>query len=230
VDPGVRTRLRVVEGGRTIADSARFAAAATAPLNRLTTPIAFRVWLPPTGRRVWVHGPGLATASRLVLPWIPTTFQYPDEFDSLATVAVVPAPAMLRLIADPRTRPVLTVRDGVDTAAVLARAPLAALHAVLVGFPEPATPDTATLGRWAERLRVLFTDTTATLDSAAMAAREQDVAGTLRQWTAVERRRSVRPLVVGDLLRWELRRPDGTLLRSDTTRVTRAITTIVLEP
>jgi hypothetical protein len=230
VDPGVRTRLRVVEGDRTLADSARFTVAATSPLNRLTTPIAFRVWLPPTGRRVWVHGPGLATASRLVLPWIPTAFQYPDDFDSLATVAAVPAPSMLRLLADARMRPELTLRDGVDTATVLARAPLATLHAVVVGFPDPAAPDSATLGRWAERLRIYFTDTTATLDSAAAADRDHDVAGTLRQWAAVERRRSVRPIVVGDLLRWEVRRRDGTLVRSDTTRVTRAFTTIFLEP
>ncbi len=230
VDPGVRTRLRMVEGGRTLEDSARFAAAPTAPLNRLTTPVAFRVWMPPTGRRVWVAGPGLASASRLVLPWVPTTIQYPDDFDSLATLAAVPAPAMLRLLADSSARPVLTIRDGVDTSAVLARAPLAALRAVVVGFPEPAPPDTATLGRWTERLRAYLTDTTALQDSAALAARDADVAATLRQWAAVERRRSVRPLVVGDLLRWELHRRDGTLVRSDTTRVTRAITTIFLEP
>jgi len=230
VDPGVRTRLRIVEGARTLADSARVAAAPTAPLNRLTTPIAFRVWMPPFGRRVWVYGPGLASASRHVLPLVPTTFQYPDDFDSLATLAAVPAPAMLRLLADTNARPVLTVRDGVDTSAVLARAPLVALHAVVVGFPEPATPDTVTLARWSERLRTYFTDTTSAQDSAAVAARDQDVEGTLRQWAAVARLRSARPLVVGDLVRWEVRRRDGTLVRSDTTRVTRAITTIFLEP
>lgn len=230
LDPNVRTRLRVVAGDRTLADSARLAAAPSAPLNRLTTPVAFRVWMLPTGRRVWVSGPGVATASRLVLPWVPTTFQYPDEFDTLATLAALPAPALLRFIADTATRPVLTVRDGVDSTTVLATAPLTAMRAVLVGFPEPAAPDSATVERWRDRLRIYFTDTTVVADSFALAARDEEVAGTLRQLAAVDRRRSVRPLVVGDLLRWELRRRDGTLLRSDTTRVTRAITTIFLEP
>src|SRR5688500_4540184 len=233
VEPAARTRLRVVAGDRTAADSTRFRAAASQALNRLTSPVAFGIWLPPTGRRVWVHAPGFVSAGRLVLPWIPTRLQFPDDFEALATVAVLPAPALLGLAGDATAPMVLTLRDGADGATVLGTAPLSGVTAVLFGFPEPAAPDSATLAAWRERLRGYLTDPTPAADSAEAAQRradvEQDVDGTLRRWVGAARRPSGRPVVVGDLLRWELHR-GGALVRSDTARVTRAITSIFIEP
>lgn len=233
VDPDARTRLRVVAGDRTLADSAAFSAAAAAPLNHLTTPVAFRVWLTPIGRRVWVYGPGRATASLVVFPWLPTSVQYPDDFEGLATVAVLPLPTMFGLVRDSLARAELVVRDARDSTVQLATVPITTLGGALLAFPEAATPDSAALDAWRARLRAFFTDSAALADSIghpeARAERDREVERAFAEWRVAPWRRTRRPIAVGDVLRWELRR-GGKLVKSDTTRVSGAITPLYLEP
>jgi hypothetical protein len=219
-DPAVRTPVRLVRGERTRRDTAAVRTASAEPLNRLTSPVTFSVWLPPTGRRMWVYAGTLASASKRVMPLWPTRVRYPDDFDTLATLAVLPAPSMLLYTSDTAAPPTLTIREA-GTAIELARAPLKGMRAVMIGFPEIASSDSAARALWREPLRAFF---------AGEAASETEVESTLAMWLGAHRETSSRPLILNEVLRWEVHLADGRLLKSDTTRVTRAISHVFLEP
>jgi len=234
-DDMVRVPVRVVAGERTAGDSAAFAAAPSHALTRLTSPLAARVWIPPVGRRMWVYAPGLATVSRVVVPWVPTRLHYPEDFDSLATLLVLPHPS-LALARCGDAAPVLTVRNARDPRVVLLAAPLGAddcLRGVHLGFPEVARPDSASWARIGALAGLALRDTTTTTDSAARAEADSmwraDVRAAVDKWRGARAAPSALPLVIGDSIAWDLRRPDATraLLDSGSVRISHAITHVM---
>jgi hypothetical protein len=230
VDPDVRTRLQLIAGERSLADSAALDAAQSRPLNRLTTPVTFRTWFAqPFGRRMWVYGGHLASLSHHVYPWRPTMLQYPDDFDTLATLAVLPTSRM-SAYGKAGAWPVLIIRDAVDTSIVLLRDSIT-MNGLLVGFPDVSRPDSAQQAQWRERAHdFAYAELLADADSEMRKFADEDAAGTAKRWSRAPARRSIRPLVVGDRLEWELRSHDGKSRTTDTLQVTHAITELYLDP
>jgi hypothetical protein len=226
-DSAVRTRIRLVSGTANLGDSAALRSAASRPLNRLTSPVSYTLRMSPFGKRLWLYDGRLASASHRVVPWVPFRLTYPDDFDTLATLVAVTAPAFLQLVHD--TPPVLTIRDGNDPSIVLGAAPVTGVGGVAFGFPDITRPDSddAVLRSKAQSY---FVSGSATPTAEEASTRDRNVAGTIRLWVGVRKTLTRRPLVVRDLVRWELRQNDGALLKADTLRITHATSYLFLEP
>lgn len=231
LEPGARTRLRLIAGDRVLADSAGLSGSASEPLNRLTSPVTFRPWFRvPIGRRMWVYGDHLATVSRWVFPWKPMRLQYPDDFDTLATLAILPMPMLASNLRRPPW-PELTVRDALDTSVVLYRDSLRSLQGILIGYPEVSRPDSAVLAIWKDSARSQFRRASTLTDPvAADSAAAADTRDAHDRWRAAQVRHSTRPIVLRDTLIVELRAADGRMLKADSLRVNHAISHIMLQP
>lgn len=230
VDPDVRTRVRLVSGERRLGDSAQLRVAESQPLNRLTTPITFRTWFrQPFGARMWVVGGHLATVSRHVYPWRPTMLQFPDDFDTLATLAILPT---TRISAYGRERawPEFTLRDASDTTIMLLRDSITP-SGLLIGFPDVALPDSATRAAWNDTARAFArADMTPNAGVEEQKIADADAKSTSARWAQAPSRRSERPLILGDSLFWELTSRDGKSRTSGKLRVTHATTELFLNP
>ena len=80
----------------------------------------FWVWTSPFGRRVWLRSSSHLTPDGVtVLPWRPTTVEYPDDFEVPAVLAALPGAEALEEITSPRPwRVVITEAGAGDTLAV----------------------------------------------------------------------------------------------------------------
>ena len=58
-------------------------------LSRLTSSRSELLWIRPTGQRVWLYSPThVLFRDTSLVPWIPVHLQYPQDFRSMAAVAV----------------------------------------------------------------------------------------------------------------------------------------------
>jgi hypothetical protein len=178
---------------------------------------------------MWVYGGHLATLSQHVYPWWPTMLQYPDDFDTLATLAVLPTTRM-SAYGKAGAWPVLIIRDAVDTSIVLLRDSIT-MNGLLVGFPDVMRPDSAKQAQWNQKAHdFAYASLPVDADSETRKLVSEDATGTARRWSKAPVRRSTAPLVVGDRLMWELRSHDGKSRTTDTLQVTHAITELYLDP
>lgn len=143
-------------------------------LRRGTERLFFWVLTSPLGRRVWLHSSSHLTPDELtVLPWRPTTVEYPDEFEAPTVVAALPGSEAIEEITSPKPwRVVLLDAVAGDTLAVdTLRSPGAILFAFLrTGAPPDSVsrwraeadklhggPDTVLLRMWSDSARSRFT-------------------------------------------------------------------------
>jgi hypothetical protein len=184
-------------------------------LNRLTTPLDFSVWTPPWGRAVWMYTPTQVSREPVrALPWVHATVQYPDDFEPMTTLAVLPMPT------EGMTRPfrhkdtlalVLLDERRPDTVAV---ACLTSAARVDVAFTQPAKLAPANAdglrARWVDSLRLALprrdsAGAAAAIDSAMMATADSINRLTVeRMWMRTAWSPARRPLRDGEVIRWEL--------------------------
>lgn len=224
LDSGVRTRLRLVDGRPSRDELPALRSAPSRIFNHLTNPVTFSVAILPIGRRMWVYDGRLASAPHLVAPWVPTRLTYPDDFDTLATLMVLPPPQMTGELQN--FTPTLTIRDGHDTSIVLASAQLS--RGLAFGFPDVSRGDSADARLRAKAAAYHLKDARER-DSTAAGASSANVAVTMQLWTPAEVVLTRRPLVVNDLLRWELRKQNGRTI-TDTIRIAHATEYLFLAP
>jgi hypothetical protein len=126
---------------------------------------SWRLLVPPTGRQfLMFSSDGRQTSMLRPLPWKPASVLYPTDFDSIATVALLPAGDLMTLTGGKPLH--LIMRDAQD--AVIAEDSLAALRALLVSFRRPRDPDAETRQQWLNRA-VEILSAEAAVDTSAVA-------------------------------------------------------------
>ncbi len=92
VDPSISTSLYLVRGDeREAIDKKNDPRVEILRLNRLTTPQRSHLLMTPLGQQVWVYSSTrVSAATPRVLPWIPTQLQYPDDFEPLVAIDLLP--------------------------------------------------------------------------------------------------------------------------------------------
>ena len=123
--------LRPRTGELALSDSLR--------LRRGTERLYFWVWTSPLGRLVWLRSPSHLTPDELtVLPWRPTSVDYPDDFEVPAVLAALPGAEAIEEITSSRPwRVVVLDPSAGDTLAVDT---LTSPGAVLFAFLRADTP------------------------------------------------------------------------------------------
>lgn len=197
VDPGISTPLHVLRGTWRRPDTA---GAAVLRLNRLTSPQYHRLAIWPTGSPVWLHTATHITArDRAVRPWIPLRLQYPDDFEPMVTVAVLPVDKVRPKLSRGDTRLRVTAEDS----SVLADTALSE-SAFLLGYAERSGPDEQARARWRAWLLAVNPDTA------------EFVNPLLEFWSGTRWIPATRPLRLGERLAWEVRGAAGGVLASGT--------------
>jgi hypothetical protein len=151
---------------------------------------SWRLLVLPTGRQfLMFSSDGRQTPMLRPLPWKPAAVLYPTDFDSIATVALLPAgDLMTQLTGGTPLRVIL--RDAQD--AVIAEDSLSALRALLVSFRRPRDPDAEVRQQWLNRaVEVLSAE--AAVDTSA-------VAPLVDLWMKSQWVRTARPLGRGESL------------------------------
>lgn len=183
----------------------------SARLNSLTSPVSFvrRSW-PGDRRAIWIYTPAAITkVAQTVRPWQPRRLQYPQDFDSLATVAVLPGAWLFGQIG---SDVILTLHEPSQPGETVAQVTIDTKGGYLVTFLNPGSGPLLTK----EAL-------TATLSETRDFARPSMVDRWMKtSWTSTRR-----PLRKGDLLEWQLIVP-GDSLRQGTLRVNDVVTHLYL--
>ncbi|MBK6487043.1 MAG: hypothetical protein IPF98_09275 [Gemmatimonadetes bacterium] len=133
-------------------DVARAAGDSLAPsdslrLRRGSGPRYFWVWTWPAGRTVWLRSAShLTPDERRVLPWRPTSLEYPDDFELPSVLAALPGKQALFEMASPRPMRIFVLE--MLTGDTLAIDTVSTPGAILFGFMNSEVPaDAATQWR-----------------------------------------------------------------------------------
>ena len=151
VDPEVSTTLHIVRGTAAEASREAIESAERLRLNRLTTPQRKHLLISPLGQRVWVHtSTHVSLGDPLVTPWIPSVLQYPDDFERMVVVEVLPNDATLAKLNRGDVKFLAWTEQGGRR--IVAEG---ALHegSTRIAFADPAAIDEQTLNRWRASLQ-----------------------------------------------------------------------------
>jgi hypothetical protein len=198
-------------------------------LNRLTTPIAFGIWTWPTGRDVWFHtATHVSPRAIRVWPWWRRTLQYPEEFDEVARVRVLPLYTLF-IGQGSGCAVTLVIREHDSTGVLLAAdtLSLASLSGLLLSYRDSIPLDSLAHQRWDEALRKSGRRR-AEMDSVRSGGLPPDSASfaqidstgaigrgaLVRKWSSFRVVRTRRPLHVGEQIHWEVRGAHRSLLAS----------------
>lgn len=114
VEGSVATQLRLTRG--TALDAQTLAAADTARLNAITSPVSFIRRMGPKGDEAWLVSDDLISRQVVRLrPWRPLDLLYPTDFDSLVTISLLPGGWMFNLGLSGASMVLLGGRDAHDT-------------------------------------------------------------------------------------------------------------------
>jgi hypothetical protein len=151
VDPGVSTTIYIVRGTSTEADREAVNQANELRLNRLTNPQRKHFWITPLGQHVWAHTPThVSVADLRVIPWIPTVLQYPDDFERMVVVHLLPDDATLPKLDRGDVR--LSMKAADDGRRIVEQG---VLHegSTRIAFTKPEALGPETLTRWRSSLQ-----------------------------------------------------------------------------
>jgi len=203
------------------------AAADSALLNRLTTPVNFGVWIWPIGRDVWFYtGTHVSPRAVRVWPWWRRSLQYPEEFDNVAIVRVLPVYPLFRGLPT-GCAVALIIREHDAGGIVLAADTLSSVAGLQLTYRDSVALDSLARHRWDDTLRVRARRTAEAdaersgapaPDSAALAALDTMGASAratlVSRWSAYRLVRTHRPLHVGERIYWEVRGSHRAILAS----------------
>lgn len=207
IDPSATVVVQAVRGTRERPDTIQLREAAAIRLNRLTSPQYHHVMTPPFGRQLWFYtGTHVSTRDWTLRPWLPLVLQYPDDFEPMVTVAVLPDESVLPRLS--RRDAVLRVSDPV-TEELLAAATLDR-HSFLIAFGDPLGMDDDVRARWRRWLEALSQDT-------------GFVNPMMARWAAATPIPAARPLRVGETLLWEVVDGAAKVLHRDTLALKHAV-------
>ena len=214
VEASTSTTLNVVRGTPKCTSSAKTIEAANGlRLNRLTTPQHQHLNISPLGTRVWLFTPThVSIENPTVIPWIPTRLQYPDDFEQMVTIEILPDDSTLSMLSHNDIRFLLRTADG--SGEVVAQD---TLHegSARIAYTEPASIGDATLGRW----------------KAALAAIQPDpefVKPMLAAWKRSTWMPACHPLRVEQEYLYEVTRASGEILAKGSLRLTDVTTRLDL--
>lgn len=195
VDPQGSAQVRFVEGMReSPPDSAALSGADTKRLNRVTTPIHWFHFGSPLGKTMWVHTANLVSGNKHVRPWVPTSLDYPDDFEEMVTIAVLPEEQTLEKLAADTATFSLFALSGTDSTPI-ARGILGE-HGTFLAFTSPPVPAAAVVDRWQ---KILIERNPNDPNTVPLTLKEWLAADTPDRWI-----RTVRPLVVGQIVSWSI--------------------------
>ena len=207
VDPAASTMVYLVRGGMRLPGATTITVRDSTRLNRLTTPLHDRLFITPViGSRVWVYTPTHVSAGLHVYPWIGATARYPDDFDSLAILALLPSEKTADKLP-------VTLQVWLEDSTLVASDTLAN-SSNLLAFTR-RQPDPADTARWRDTLTAISHDT-------------GYVNPMMQTWKTSRWLRARVPLRQGDLLTWEARSRRGALLKRDTVRLHASVQDLVL--
>lgn len=207
IDPGTTVVVQAVRGTRERPDTARLRQARAIRLNRLTSPQYYHVITPPFGTRLWFYtGTYVGARDWTLRPWLPLVLQYPDDFEPMVTIAVLPAESVLPRISQRNI--MLRVSDAVT--GELVAADTLDRHAFLVAFGAPLGIGEDVRARWRSSLEGLSPDTAF-------------VNPMMLQWATPTPIGAVRPLRIGETLLWEVIDAQARVLRRDTLTLNHAV-------
>jgi hypothetical protein len=188
----------------------------TLRLSRSEPVDVVRLPAPPWGRPLWTHSSTHVSRShRIALPWRPASWTYPEDFDELVTIYVLPTTQMDGSMQRGGDTLVLLEPSGI----ALARVPLSQSGA-RVDFVDRRTDirPLAPIWRHAYRELLIALPTLAAMTTDA----EPDSGGPsvpaidttvipkrVRDWQAMIRIRTLRALHLGEKVHYALRFPDG---------------------
>jgi hypothetical protein len=156
VEAGTSTTLHVLRGTPACVDAETARNSKELRLNRLTTPQRTHLSISPLGTRVWLYtSTHVSIRSPKVLPWIPVRLQYPDDFEQMVTIEVLPDDSTLAMLSHDDIRLSLRASDG--SGALIAED---TLHegSARIAFTEPAPIGHDTLARWQALLEAIQPD------------------------------------------------------------------------
>lgn len=197
VDPSLSTSVHIVRGTELESTQTKIESADRLRLNRLTTPQRKHLWIPPLGQRVWAYTPThVSVASPRVIPWVPSILQYPDDFEPMATLDLLPGDTILPLLSRGDIR--ITIWLGDDERRIVAKG---LLHegSTQVAFLEPDELSRETIEKWRQILEALEPD-------------PGFVQPMLGAWQNTQWLPSRYPLRVNDNINYELGAADGDIL------------------
>lgn len=196
VDPDASATMQLV----TAAQEGDLRATPASPLriNRLTTPVHHQLWIWPFGRKVWLYTPIMVSRVVRALPWRPASVEYPDDFDSMVTVRVLPTSRLLNRVGTHDVRIVFRDRDSVGP--VVATAALDTVG-FAIAFTSPAPVSEAHTARWRVWLVGQHAMSGEPLDENV----QSGMALLLRLWSHSRWIRAAHPLRFGDAIYWEVR-------------------------
>lgn len=111
-------------------------------LRRGSGPLYFWLWTWPAGRSVWLRSAShLTPDGRRVLPWRPTSLDYPDDFELPSVLAALPGKQAIFEMASPQPMRIFVLE--LLTGDTLAVDTIATPGAVLFGFLRSDVPSDA---------------------------------------------------------------------------------------
>lgn len=213
VDPSVSTTIYVVRGTAAEADPEAVAAAKELRLNRLTTPLRKQLLITPLGQRVWAHTPThVSMGDPRVTPWIPAVLQYPDNFERMVVIDVLPGDSTLPKLNRGDIR--LLVRADEGERGLIAQG---VLHegSTRIAFTEPAAVGPEALDRWRASLQKVDSN-------------PGFVEPMLKAWERTQWLLARHPLRVNDKLHYELRSASDQVLLQGKLTLTNVVTLLDL--
>ena len=158
----------------------------------------FPLLISPAGRALLLFSSdGKQTALRRALPWLPVNVIFPTDFDSVTTVALLPAATVLRDIRNGQSLQ-LIVRDA--EGAIIADTTLKSVNAHLLSFRRPVTPDSLLKAAWFRTLQKELPEVAT--DTAVLTS-------VVNTWMPAEWVPAVRPIARNDVLDIALLRASG---------------------
>ena len=157
VEAGTSTTLHVLRGTPTCTGAATaIKDAKELRLNRLTTPQREQFVISPLGTIVWSFtATHVSIRNPKVIPWIPTRLQFPDDFEQMVTIEVLPNDATLPKLSHNNIRFMLTENESPDIPVASA-----ILHegSARIQYTEPAPLGNDTFQRWQKSLANITPD------------------------------------------------------------------------
>jgi hypothetical protein len=182
-------------------------------LNRRTAPVEF-LSTPLLARSVWLYTPTMVSRrSERVLPWRRAAFEYPEDFEPMVSIAVLPGEPYFSQLEARRLR--LLVRERDERRDTLATVTMDSVRGYSLGFSRPSPVDPPVKDRWEKMLATDFPDSGGR-------------AFVLQKWGNLAPAFVRRPLRIGEWVRWELHGEDGTLLKAGDLRLDDAISDLYL--
>jgi hypothetical protein len=207
VDPSATELVKLVRGSRERPDTQQLRKAHVIRLNKLTSPQYHHAMTLPFGRQLWLYTrTHVSTNDWTLRPWFPLVFQYPDDFEPMVTVAVLPADSILPRLSQRNI--VFRLADAVTGE------PLAAdtleRRSLLIAFGQALAIDEEVQTRWRDSLKTVKPDT-------------GFVNPMMRRWVTSTKTAAARPLRIGETIQWEVADRSGRVLRRDTLRLNYAL-------